>query len=768
MGVKGLTGLLQRLAPDSVRARHITHYSGKTLAVDVSCYLNRFIYGLDPHPARVQRGVHRLCLYLELHGIKPIFVFDAQDRIIEKQREGLRRDVLKEKVQKSFELEIKRNKQRLGSLREPAKILQTLSDDQMMNVLRDIRTRGTSTVSLSTSAAAPAVVMEKELEVDEIESAKEMLYGGRKQKKRPKTPDEQSPSKDCATFRPLSALEPLDDLSLLLDGDGDDNVEGEWSWELGKLTDQEFASLKREQSPLTIDFTDQVNDNDDDENYLEQELDTLDRLELEFDSVKDLDLVWPRRARGQGQDEDNDDPVGSLSLQQAIRTGTSIEHLIPAAELALLKLGNPESPEFDERVQKSVHKALKRFLHSMESDSGQDILLDQSQNRRQRELSELEQQLVRKIKKATQADHEREQSLNAGSEIKAQEAKGDACQEKQDDRVGLGTMTSPAGQLEIIDSSAAVPQNVVANEETNQTNVSTEAAGVWTATGEEDESTVATTPDIEPEEDRDLRTTIKSVVSAHQNILMTLERRAMKVARPLVVECENLLRAMGRPVIEAEEAEAEAVCAQLTTLGWADGSVSEDTDTVVFGDGILLRQVLFGNTGKDILEIDPVAARAALGLNRQAFIDMCILCGTDFSGKMEGIASFRAANLIQYYGSIESIMANTQYKPEADFFYDHARRVFDRKPAVPLDPQTYQRRKEQTKKVQKLFRRYEIDEDEIRAELIKEMQALAAVPPQSSNLNPTGLGVDPFDFNPFGASLSSMPIQNGNEILRQF
>jgi hypothetical protein len=42
MGVRGLTALLQRLAPRAVTTQDISHYRGKTLAVDASCYLNRF------------------------------------------------------------------------------------------------------------------------------------------------------------------------------------------------------------------------------------------------------------------------------------------------------------------------------------------------------------------------------------------------------------------------------------------------------------------------------------------------------------------------------------------------------------------------------------------------------------------------------------------------------------------------------------------------------------------------------------------------------
>ena len=105
----------------------------------------------------------------------------------------------------------------------------------------------------------------------------------------------------------------------------------------------------------------------------------------------------------------------------------------------------------------------------------------------------------------------------------------------------------------------------------------------------------------------------------------------MRVTRPLVKSCQDLLRAMGQPVIEAQDAEAESVCARLVTLGLADGTVSEDTDTAVFGNGILLRQLGSGNN-KDILEINPLLAHAGLGLSRDAFRDFCILCGTDFSG----------------------------------------------------------------------------------------------------------------------------------------
>ncbi|KAK5808724.1 PIN domain-like protein, partial [Linnemannia elongata] len=137
MGVKGLTALLQRLAPDAVKTQHISHYKGKSLAIDVSCFLNRFIYTIDPHPARVQRNLYRLCIYLHLHDIRPVFVFDGPGRIVEKEQEGIRREAMKEKVKKSFQLE-KIRKTRLKGLQGSAQILKDFSTEDVISMLEDM------------------------------------------------------------------------------------------------------------------------------------------------------------------------------------------------------------------------------------------------------------------------------------------------------------------------------------------------------------------------------------------------------------------------------------------------------------------------------------------------------------------------------------------------------------------------------------------------------------------------------------------------------
>lgn len=91
MGIPGLTGLLKRHAPRSLTRTTSHHYRGQTVAIDVSCPLNRFIYGNDPHPYPHLQGFFLLTKFCDRHDIRPIFVFDGTKRLPAKQWELQRR-----------------------------------------------------------------------------------------------------------------------------------------------------------------------------------------------------------------------------------------------------------------------------------------------------------------------------------------------------------------------------------------------------------------------------------------------------------------------------------------------------------------------------------------------------------------------------------------------------------------------------------------------------------------------------------------------------
>ncbi|KAF9405338.1 Elongation of fatty acids protein 2 [Podila epigama] len=367
----------------------------------------------------------------------------------------------------------------------------------------------------------------------------------------------------------------------------------------------------------------------------------------------------------------------------------------------------------DRAIQKYVHEALDSFVRLIENIDQDPEEVYQISNRKQRELNVLESQLVQEIKDILPPPaiaHRDTQGLDptnsvtdkvtlkaGGSEenIPAQLASAwvqtvdtNAQQPQQRDS-NLDPILPHASEEEEESSKdiseslhRSSEQNDPASDEQWKMHESIEMASIDPLPASSPGQSLVQSPLSSPIP-KELPELLHTVLATHKSILSTLERRTMRVTRSLVESCQDLLRALGMPIVVAEGAEAEAVCAQLTTLGISHATISEDTDTAVFGNGLLLRQV--GASNKDVLEINPVVAHSALGLTRDAFRDMCILCGTDFSGTIEGIGPIRAARLIQYYGSIESILANTNYAANPTFLYDHARRVFDRAPTLPQD-----------------------------------------------------------------------------------
>ncbi|KAJ2383191.1 hypothetical protein H4S02_005412 [Coemansia sp. RSA 2611] len=156
----------------------------------------------------------------------------------------------------------------------------------------------------------------------------------------------------------------------------------------------------------------------------------------------------------------------------------------------------------------------------------------------------------------------------------------------------------------------------------------------------------------------------------------TLARRGETLTADKEAACVELVRALGfaAHVVEAGE-ESEGVCAQLNRHGIVDAVCSEDLDVVAFG-GRLLRGFFAGESRQPLTLVDAQHACAELGLPRAAFIDLCILCGTDFSATLEKVGPVTALRLVREHGSIERILATGKYRARAPFAVDLARAVF--------------------------------------------------------------------------------------------
>mmetsp|Transcript_13396 Transcript_13396/g.26698 ORF Transcript_13396/g.26698 Transcript_13396/m.26698 type:complete len:385 (-) Transcript_13396:204-1358(-) len=156
-------------------------------------------------------------------------------------------------------------------------------------------------------------------------------------------------------------------------------------------------------------------------------------------------------------------------------------------------------------------------------------------------------------------------------------------------------------------------------------------------------------------------------------------KRTIRVTREHNEDCKKLLRLMGIPVIDAPS-EAEAQCAQLCKEGHVYGISTEDMDSLTLGTPKLLRHLMAPAAQKvSVLEFDHDMILKELDLTNDEFIDLCILCGCDYTSKIQGIGPVRALQLIRKHKCIERILEEldpTKYKIPQDFPYKEARELF--------------------------------------------------------------------------------------------
>jgi flap endonuclease-1 len=160
-----------------------------------------------------------------------------------------------------------------------------------------------------------------------------------------------------------------------------------------------------------------------------------------------------------------------------------------------------------------------------------------------------------------------------------------------------------------------------------------------------------------------LRTTIKEIEKINKNTLYVNKNHSMEVI--------ELLKSIGIPFFESI-GEAEESCAFLQKNGFADYILTEDTDSLTFGgSNIIFRS----KTGSELCKLPKVLE--GLKLEYHEFIDLCILCGCDYTCSIPKIGPVNALNIIKKFRSIENFIQNNNiYIIPVDFDFLTARKLF--------------------------------------------------------------------------------------------
>jgi len=181
----------------------------------------------------------------------------------------------------------------------------------------------------------------------------------------------------------------------------------------------------------------------------------------------------------------------------------------------------------------------------------------------------------------------------------------------------------------------------------------------------------------------------KAKDEGNQEEIVKQSKKLIKRTQEQEVEVKKLLKLMGIPFIDAPS-EAEAQIAELVKGNKVYAAVTEDSDALAFGTNIVLRHLTI--EAEKIKEIHFPDVLKGLELDQDQFVDLCILLGCDYAGKIRGIGPKKAIQLIRSFKNIETILDNIDLiknPPPTNWMFKDARSLFktpDVTPASELDP----------------------------------------------------------------------------------
>ena len=161
----------------------------------------------------------------------------------------------------------------------------------------------------------------------------------------------------------------------------------------------------------------------------------------------------------------------------------------------------------------------------------------------------------------------------------------------------------------------------------------------------------------------------------------TAAQATLGVTEEIINQSKELLDYMGIPVVQAPS-EGEAQCAYMTKEKLAYATASQDTDSLLFGTPMLVRNLSI--TGKrklprqetyievkpELIELDKVLRE--LGINRGQLIVLGMLVGTDYNPGIKGIGPKRALELVKKEKTLNNILKKIEWNCEtpAEQIYD--------------------------------------------------------------------------------------------------
>lgn len=161
---------------------------------------------------------------------------------------------------------------------------------------------------------------------------------------------------------------------------------------------------------------------------------------------------------------------------------------------------------------------------------------------------------------------------------------------------------------------------------------------------------------------------VKEIKEKQQQLLKSFVNNRYPTYEDKVELCQ-LFRLCDVPYIQSDY-ESDMLCSYLSKEGYVDAVVSTDLDYLTFGVENLITK--FDNADSGMVtqvKLSEVLNLLDLGDGdaedqMQLFVDMCILCGCDYTDKIKGLGPKGAQKLIKEHGALENVCEKISSDPK--------------------------------------------------------------------------------------------------------
>jgi len=148
--------------------------------------------------------------------------------------------------------------------------------------------------------------------------------------------------------------------------------------------------------------------------------------------------------------------------------------------------------------------------------------------------------------------------------------------------------------------------------------------------------------------------------------------KCIKIGAEENKKIRELLTLWGIPWIQAT-GEAERTCSWLCKWGHVAGVLTTDSDCLVYGAPVYIYDLKLNDAECNIFRYEDILSEMEISPNE--FRDFCIMCGTDYNGRIPGIGSMSAFSLIKQYKSID-VLREKGYNTNI-LNYERVRELFE-------------------------------------------------------------------------------------------